>query len=59
MRWVDGFAADLVYLVQDIEQIALGVETGALDAGEDLADELLTWRWAVPGAFSSGGLMHR
>ncbi|MFA6107802.1 MAG: hypothetical protein WDA75_03440 [Candidatus Latescibacterota bacterium] len=41
MGGVDGLVGDLVDLIQDVEKITLGVDADALDAGQDLADDLL------------------
>lgn len=41
MLRVGGSEADRVDAVQHFGEIALGVDAGALDAGEDLADDLL------------------
>ena len=38
---VYGLAADVVDEVEDVEEVFLGVDAGAIDAGEDLADDFL------------------
>jgi len=38
---VYGVAADFVNQVEDVEEVAFGVDAGAIDAGEDLADDFL------------------
>lgn len=49
MGGVDGLVGDLVDLVQNVEQVALRVGLHTLDAGEDLADDLLAWGgvWSI------------
>lgn len=44
MLRVGGGEADRVEAIQDFGKIALGVDAGAFDAGEDLADDLLPGR---------------
>ena len=41
MRLVDGLQVDLVDPVEDVEEVALGVDVDLVDGGDDLADDLL------------------
>ena len=46
---VDGADLDRVDAVEDVEEVLLRVDADALDAGHDLADDLLARRGARPG----------
>ena len=42
MGVVYALLANFVDQVEDVEEVAFGVDAGAIDAGEDLADDFLT-----------------